>query len=66
VQDQGPGIPVSERENVLRRFHRLAGEDTSGSGLGLSIVSRIADLHQARLELLDGLSGGGLGVRVTF
>ena len=66
VQDQGPGIPVSERENVLRRFHRIAGEDTSGSGLGLSIVTRIADLHQARLELLDGLNGMGLRVRVTF
>lgn len=66
VQDQGPGIPLSERENVLRRFHRLAGEDTSGSGLGLSIVTRIAELHQARLELLDGPGGSGLRVRVTF
>lgn len=66
VRDQGPGIPASERENVLRRFHRLAGEDTSGSGLGLSIVSRIAELHQAKLELLDGGNGQGLRVKVTF
>jgi two-component system sensor histidine kinase QseC len=66
VVDQGPGIPAHERENVLRRFHRLAGEDTSGSGLGLSIVARIAELHLAKLELSDGASGQGLRVKVTF
>ncbi len=66
VKDQGPGIPESERENALRRFHRLAGEDTSGSGLGLSIVARIAELHQARLELLEGENGRGLRVRIAF
>lgn len=66
VLDQGPGIPESERENALRRFHRLAGVETSGSGLGLSIVARIAELHQARLELLEGANGRGLKVRLTF
>ena len=66
VLDQGPGIPASERENVLHRFHRLAGEDTSGSGLGLSIVARITELHQARLELLEGPNGQGLRVKVVF
>lgn len=66
VRDQGPGIPPSERENVLRRFHRLADESIPGSGLGLSIVARIAELHQARLELLDGEGGRGLRVRVVF
>lgn len=66
VQDQGPGIPPTEREQVLQRFHRLAGESSSGSGLGLSIVARIAQLHQAKLELLEGLSGKGLRVVVRF
>ena len=64
VADDGPGIPAAERENVLRRFHRLAGQDIEGSGLGLSIVARIADLHGARLELGD--RAPGLIVRVTF
>lgn len=66
VQDQGPGIPPAERENALRRFHRLDSEASSGSGLGLSIVARIAELHQARLQLLEGPDGRGLRVRVTF
>jgi two-component system sensor histidine kinase QseC len=66
VIDQGPGIPAEERDNVLRRFHRLAGEAIPGSGLGLSIVARIAELHRARLELLEGPSGKGLRVRVTL
>jgi two-component system sensor histidine kinase QseC len=66
VSDSGPGIPAAERENALRRFHRLAGQETEGSGLGLSIVARIAELHGARLELADGLGAPGLAVRLFF
>lgn len=66
VQDQGPGIPPTAREQVLQRFHRLAGESSSGSGLGLSIVARIAQLHQAKLELLEGSDGRGLRFVVRF
>jgi signal transduction histidine kinase len=52
VRDTGPGIPATERDAVLRRFHR--GGDTGdipGSGLGLSIVTAIVHLHHFRLEL---------------
>jgi len=69
VSDSGPGIPADERENALRRFHRLAGQETPGSGLGLSIVARIAELHGAQLALAEGLPGEcgrGLQVRVDF
>jgi two-component system sensor histidine kinase QseC len=66
VTDTGPGIPATEREQVFDRFHRLAGQDTEGSGLGLSIVARIAELHRARIELADGEGGNGLRVRITF
>lgn len=69
VSDSGPGIPVASRQAVLQRFHRLAGQDVEGSGLGLSIVARIAELHDARLELADGLAhdgGAGLAVHVRF
>ena len=67
VVDDGPGIPVPEREKVLHRFHRLAGQDVEGSGLGLSIVARIVELHGARLELDDREDGHpGLVVRVIF
>lgn len=66
VTDQGPGIAPAERERVLDRFYRIAGTRGQGSGLGLSIVRRIVELHRARLELEDGPGGRGLRVRVTF
>jgi two-component system, OmpR family, sensor histidine kinase QseC len=66
ILDSGPGIPAAQRTNALRRFHRLAGQDTEGSGLGLSIAARIAELHDARLIFTDGLGGQGLGVELSF
>jgi two-component system sensor histidine kinase QseC len=66
VIDQGPGIAPEERARVLDRFYRVAGSDETGSGLGLSIAARIAELHGARLELLDGPEGRGLCARVVF
>ncbi len=66
VEDNGPGIPAPEREKVFRRFYRVLGSGESGSGLGLSIVQRIAELHGARLELGDGDGGRGLRARVRF
>lgn len=66
VSDSGPGIPAAQRANALRRLHRLAGQDIEGSGLGLSIVARIAELHHARLALADGIGRPGLSVRLTF
>jgi two-component system sensor histidine kinase QseC len=66
VQDQGPGIPPEERDNALRRFHRLEEAQSGGSGLGLSIVARIAELHGARIELREGPQGRGLKARIVF
>ena len=66
VRDTGPGIPEIERGQVLQRFYRVPGSGVEGSGLGLSIVSRIAELHGARLELSDNVNGHGLRVRVVF
>lgn len=64
VTDDGPGIPPSERQNVLRRFYRLErARSTPGNGLGLSLVAAIADLHNAQLSLDD--NGPGLKVTVT-
>ena len=64
VEDNGPGIPDAERDNALRRFHRIAGQEIDGSGLVLSIVARIAELHSARLHHEDNRPG--LRVRLIF
>lgn len=60
VTDSGPGIAAEERDKVLRRFYRVLGSGESGSGLGLSIVQRVCELHGTRLELSDGPGGRGL------
>ena len=65
IADNGPGIPQAERENVLRRLYRLEqSRTTPGSGLGLSLVKAIADLHGAALELED--NNPGLRVKLDF
>jgi two-component system sensor histidine kinase QseC len=66
VSDEGPGIAPEERSKVGQRFYRILGSGESGSGLGLSIVNRIAELHGATLALEDGSNGKGLSVAVTF
>jgi len=65
VTDSGPGIPREERARALERFYRGRGPSEDGSGLGLSIVGRIAELHGAELTL-DDAPGGGLFVRVVL
>lgn len=65
VADTGPGIPEADRQRVLDRFVRLEGSrSTPGSGLGLALVSAVAKLHGARLELEDNQPG--LIVRLSF
>ncbi|MCC6879551.1 MAG: sensor histidine kinase N-terminal domain-containing protein [Rhodocyclaceae bacterium] len=66
VSDSGPGIPPAERASVFERFHRVLGSGEEGSGLGLSIVRRIADLHRAAVSLEAGPGGRGLKVVVRF
>lgn len=66
VTDTGPGIPEDQRDRVFDRFYRVSGSAEEGSGLGLSIVKRIADLHHATLRLSQGPGGRGLVVEVSF
>jgi two-component system sensor histidine kinase PrrB len=58
VDDDGPGIPPAEREEVLRRFVRGTSAQGAGSGLGLAIVAAQAQLHGGSVELVDGPLGG--------
>jgi two-component system OmpR family sensor kinase len=66
VEDSGPGIPEAERERVLDRFHRVAGTEAPGAGLGLAIVRSVAALHGAALALGPSERLGGLRVEVAF
>jgi len=66
VADDGPGVPVNEHTRIFDRFHRVAGSRTSGSGIGLSLVTRIAATHGATIEVGAGLGGRGFGVNVWF
>jgi two-component system, OmpR family, sensor histidine kinase TctE len=66
VEDDGPGIPPEERPRVLERFHRVPGTVGVGSGLGLSIVSEIAVLHNGHVEIDASTGGIGTRVRIDF
>ncbi|WP_282608147.1 sensor histidine kinase [Pelagibius sp. Alg239-R121] len=66
VEDDGVGIDPGNRRKALERFVRFSPDDQAGAGLGLSIVSEISELFEARLELSNGAEGKGLLVRVTF
>ena len=53
VEDDGPGIPPSERQRVIDPFYRILGTEQQGTGLGLSIANTIVKRHQGRLKLAD-------------
>lgn len=65
VADNGPGIPQEERPRVVERFVRLeSSRNSPGTGLGLSLVSAVARLHEADLILSD--NGPGLRAELKF
>ncbi len=70
VTDTGPGIPPEDRARVVERFVRLENSrNAPGAGLGLSLVSAVAQAHRGHLDLDEGpgsLDGGGPGVRVAL
>lgn len=66
VRDDGPGVPDADHARIFDRFYRVPGTPGRGSGIGLSLVSRIAKLHAAELETGPGLDGRGLGVTLKF
>lgn len=66
VRDDGPGVDEASRKRLTERFFRVLGQEEGGSGLGLSIVQRIADLHGITLGFGPGLDGRGLGVTLDW
>ncbi len=67
VEDDGPGVPVKDRERVFERFFRLPqNQDREGSGLGLSIVQALGRRMAAVIDLQTPAGGQGLKVVIRF
>jgi len=66
LHDSGPGIPSEQRQQVLQRFRKVDGNAYSGSGIGLSIVRRVVELHHMELKLSTSTRLGGLCVHIEL
>jgi signal transduction histidine kinase len=63
VADNGPGIPPFEYDKVVQRFYRLdQSRNTTGNGLGLSLVEAVVNMHDGTLIFSDNEPG----LRVTM
>ncbi len=58
VRDNGPGISPQALSRIGERFYRPPGQEAPGSGLGLSIVRRIASLHGMQVDFANARDGG--------
>ena len=58
VLDDGPGVPVADRESIFRRFWRRDRGKAESRGLGLAIVARVAEAHEGSVSI-DERPGGG-------
>ncbi|WP_312632698.1 quorum sensing histidine kinase QseC [Pseudescherichia sp.] len=65
VRDNGPGIPPQALPRLGERFYRPPGQEETGSGLGLSIVKRIATLHNMTVKV-DNAADGGAMIQVSW
>jgi signal transduction histidine kinase len=63
VEDDGPGVPLEQRENVFEPFVRL-NESSGGAGLGLPAARSIARAHGGDIVILDAEKGARLHVRL--
>jgi len=66
IDDSGPGMTGADRRRVGERFFRVMGSEQSGSGLGWSIVRRIAAVHHADVSIERSVLQGGLSVAVRW
>jgi signal transduction histidine kinase len=53
IEDEGPGIPSDQLEQLFERFYRLEGTRASGSGLGLAIARELAELMRGTIEVVS-------------
>jgi len=63
ISDNGPGVPIEDRERIFDRFHRLPqSHGVAGNGLGLSLVKAVADIH----DIVIAVDDAGPGLRLTL
>ena len=60
VEDNGGGVEEADLAKLGQRFYRPAGQNEKGSGLGLSITHRIAELHHYRVRLKNTTDSNGV------
>lgn len=65
VEDSGPGLSEEEMGKVFQRYYR-GGSSEPGCGIGLSIVARVIEMHNATIEMSTPATGQGLQVEVGF
>lgn len=58
VEDRGPGVPDTHKQRIFDRFWRAERQHTNGSGIGLALVRRIAQLHDGEVRVEDRDDGG--------
>ncbi|MBF5007327.1 HAMP domain-containing sensor histidine kinase [Diaphorobacter caeni] len=68
MEDQGPGLPVEQRELMFERFFRFQNADLrySGTGLGLAISRSIVELHGGRIRAENASTGSGLRIVIRI
>ena len=66
IEDSGPGMSDADMQRLGDRFFRVLGDDSTGCGLGWSIVKRIARLCELQIDLSRGPELGGLKVQVSW
>jgi signal transduction histidine kinase len=60
VLDEGPGVPLAERETIFKRFWRRDRSRPESRGLGLAIVTRVAAAHDGTITVDDRPQGGSV------
>ncbi len=66
VEDNGSGVHSDHREKLLKRFYRIPGKNSEGAGLGLSIVSEIAERYNGNVTISESEQLGGFKITVSF
>jgi two-component system sensor histidine kinase QseC len=66
VEDSGPGMHSEDTQRLGERFFRVLGTGEAGSGLGWSMVRRVASIHEASIQVGRSAELGGLSVRIDF